>query len=134
MPNVRPLRATAFNDEELIRQSIRGFQGAFRTKDLDGIIFYYAPDVVAYDLLPPLQHKGIQAWRSVWEPMMKGDIDMEVRDLKIEVSGNLVGESEGGDGAEAVARACDSLCFTSDKRHPPGARVKSLRHKELNRA
>lgn len=92
MANAQPLRMTEpqkSKDETEIRQSIESFIRAFRAKDVQGILACYAPNVVAFDMMPPLRHNGIQSWRKVWEqsiPMMDGTIDAEVRDLTIDVA------------------------------------------------
>jgi len=91
MSNVHPIRQTN-EDEAEIRQAIENFSEAFRAKDLEKIVACYAPGIVAFDLMPPLQHVGIEAWREVWAkslPMMQGQITLEFRDLKIDVSNDL---------------------------------------------
>ncbi len=80
------------NEKVLLRQAIDEFAEAFQSKNLERILALYAPDILAYDLMPPLQHKGIDAWRKLWQsslPMMDGDIKSEVRDLTIEVNQDL---------------------------------------------
>ncbi|OFZ21239.1 MAG: hypothetical protein A2X94_07200 [Bdellovibrionales bacterium GWB1_55_8] len=92
MANIHAIRATENRDEAEVRQAIEDFAQAFRAKDLQGILSCYAPRIVAFDLMPPLQHSGIAAWRTVWKkslPMMTGDITFEFSDLNIDVSGNL---------------------------------------------
>jgi ketosteroid isomerase-like protein len=46
----------------------------------------YAPDIVSYDLVPPMQHVGIAAYRRPWEATFasfEGPIGYEVSDLHI---------------------------------------------------
>ena len=38
-----------------IRRRIGGFQRAVRAKDLNRILSVYAPDIVSFDLVPPMQ-------------------------------------------------------------------------------
>jgi uncharacterized protein (TIGR02246 family) len=69
-----------------IRQLIDGFQRAIRAKDLDGVLSVYAPDIVSFDLVPPMQHVGIAAYRRPWEETFasfEGRIGYEVSDLHI---------------------------------------------------
>lgn len=71
---------------EEIRQLIDGFQQAIRAKDLGGVLSVYAPDIVSYDLVPPMQHVGIAAYRRPWEETFasfEGRIGYEVSDLHI---------------------------------------------------
>lgn len=92
MANVQALRVPQADPRDEIRGAIDGFMQAFEAKDLNGILACYAPDVVVYDMMPPLRRSGMQEWRGVWEKslnMMKGDIQTELRDLHIDVNGDL---------------------------------------------
>ncbi len=40
---------------------------AVRDKDIEGIMSIYAPEVVSFDIVPPLQYIGADAFRKVWE-------------------------------------------------------------------
>ena len=74
-------------------RSIFGSQSeAIRTKDLDRLMSLYSPDVVYFDVVPPLQYAGTAALRarfSQWFDGYKGAIGMDIRDLKISTSGDL---------------------------------------------
>lgn len=90
--NARAMRVVGVGDEVEIRKAIEEFADAFRAKDLDRIVACYAPEIVAFDMMPPLQHSGIQDWRQVWAkslPMMTGEITIDMRNLQIDVEGNL---------------------------------------------
>jgi len=59
---------------------------AFRDHDLDAIMAMYAPDVVSYDIVPPLQLVGKAAYRASYEHFLaqyQGAIEVEFRDLRI---------------------------------------------------
>ena len=65
---------------------------AMRTKDIDRLMSLYSPDVVYFDLVPPLQYAGSTALRerfSEWFTGWDGPIGMETRDLSIVVSGDI---------------------------------------------
>ena len=49
-----------------IRQRIDKLAGAIRTTDLEGVMSMYSPDVVSFDIVPPLQHVGDAAKRKNW--------------------------------------------------------------------
>ena len=49
-------------DEAEIRQRIDKLV-AIRVMDLDTVMSIYAPDIVSFDLEPPLQHVGAEAKR-----------------------------------------------------------------------
>ena len=48
-------------DEADIRRRIDGLVEAIRAADLEGVKAIYAPDIVSFDVSPPLQHKGAEA-------------------------------------------------------------------------
>ncbi len=50
-----------------IRALLERWSVAVREKDIDGIMAYYAPDIVAYDAILQLQFKGADAYRKHWE-------------------------------------------------------------------
>jgi PhnB protein len=80
-------------DEARIRELIEQQAGALCAKDVDGALRPYAPDLVKFDLAPPLQHAGPQAldrgelagWFATW----RGALGYEVRGFRITASGDL---------------------------------------------
>ena len=50
-------------DEAQIREPIDRWLKALRAKNLDGIMSCYTPDILLFDLLPPLQYLGADAYR-----------------------------------------------------------------------
>src|SRR5215207_2615739 len=75
-----------------IRALIDRRSEAMRTKDIDRLMALYAPDVVYFDLVPPLQYAGSAALRerfSEWFTGWDGPISMETRDVTISVSGDV---------------------------------------------
>lgn len=74
-------------DEALIRQQLGKIIEGIRDKDLDVLRQAYAPDVVSFDVEPPLQHVGIDAKLSNWERAFAvfADLSYEIRDLVITV-------------------------------------------------
>jgi len=82
-----------FSEEERnIRQLFDDFTNAMRSMDIERIMSYYAPDVVAFDMMPPLRFTGKDQYRKSWEmgfSMMQGPWTFEQRDLNIQVSGEL---------------------------------------------
>jgi len=49
--------------ERQIRALIDDLAIAIRIKDVDALMGHYAPDVLTFDLLPPLQYSGADAIR-----------------------------------------------------------------------
>ena len=65
---------------------------AIRTKDLDRLMAAYSPEIVYFDVVPPLQFAGSAALRgrfSQWFDGYQGPIGMEVRELTISTSGEI---------------------------------------------
>ncbi|MGA8245562.1 MAG: nuclear transport factor 2 family protein [Nocardioides sp.] len=77
--------ATNEKDEAAIRQRIADIVDALGDKDLEALSRPYAPDVVSFDVEPPLQHVGIAAKLNNWEKVFAHfqDVEYEVRDLRV---------------------------------------------------
>ena len=76
---------TPTREEVQIRERMDTFAQALRAKDVDALMAHYAPDVVAFDLMP-LQSLGVDAYRKnfeAWFASVEGPIDYEMRDLRI---------------------------------------------------
>jgi uncharacterized protein (TIGR02246 family) len=72
--------------EAAVRRLIDRYVEAIRTKDIDGVMSAYAPDFVAFDVVPPLRFVGAEAYRKVWQEIFatfEGHIPYEIRDLSI---------------------------------------------------
>jgi uncharacterized protein (TIGR02246 family) len=79
-------------DEKDIRQRVGILVDAVRTQDLDAIRTIFAPDLVSYDIVPPLQHRGAEAKWKNWTDVFstyQAPIDYEIRDLSVLVDGDL---------------------------------------------
>jgi uncharacterized protein (TIGR02246 family) len=73
-------------DETQIRQLIEQWVQALYAKDLTTLMSYYAPDILTFDILPPLQYHGVDAYRKnfeAWFAAVQGPIEYETRDLRI---------------------------------------------------
>ncbi|MCW3841609.1 nuclear transport factor 2 family protein [Micromonospora yasonensis] len=73
------------HDAAGIRRQIDTIVDRVTAKDLEGLKQLYAPDVVSFDVEPPLQHVGIAAklanWARVFEAFDR--LAYEVRDLTV---------------------------------------------------
>ncbi len=77
------------NDEAQIRQLIEQWAQALHAKDLTTLMSYYAPDILTFDILPPLHYQGVDAYRKnfeAWFAAVQGPIEYETRDLRITTS------------------------------------------------
>jgi uncharacterized protein (TIGR02246 family) len=80
------------NDENEIRQRIDALVEAIRNMDLEGVKPIYAPDIVSFDVVPPLQHRGAEAQWKNWADVFAAyqpPLGYEVRDLTITVGGDV---------------------------------------------
>lgn len=80
------------SDQTQIRQLIDHWAEALRSKDVSGVMSHYAPDIVAFDLAPPLQYRGAGSYRKNWEewfPTFRGPIGYEIRDLSITANNDI---------------------------------------------
>jgi ketosteroid isomerase-like protein len=65
---------------------------AVRSKDIDRLMALYSPDIVYYDVVPPLQITGVAAVRRNflrWFDGWSTGIGTERRDLKVQGSGDI---------------------------------------------
>jgi uncharacterized protein (TIGR02246 family) len=74
--------------EAKIRALEARFAAAFNAKDVDAIMKVYVPDnsLVVFDVIPPRQYVGAQAYRKDREKffsMFKGPVNFEISDLAI---------------------------------------------------
>ena len=77
---------TRSNVDQEIRTLVDGFAKAVREKNLDALMAHYAPELVVFNVVPPLRDKGIEVNRKSWQEWFdsfKGNIDYEVRDLTV---------------------------------------------------
>ncbi|EFH82446.1 YybH family protein [Ktedonobacter racemifer] len=80
------------NDEAEIKRVIEGGVEALRAKNLDGVMSMYAPELVSFDIVPPLQYVGADAYRKHWGEALSsfpGPIDYEIVDLSITVGDDV---------------------------------------------
>ena len=79
-------------DEVNIRQRIDKLVEAIRAMSLEGVMSIYAPNIVSFDIVPPLQHVGAEAKRKNWIDafaMYQHPLDYEIRDLTITVGDDV---------------------------------------------
>jgi uncharacterized protein (TIGR02246 family) len=72
--------------EEEIRALVERLVRAVRAKDLDQVSAVYAPDLVAFDIVPPLQYVGAEAYKKPWRELFElyeDGLQYEVRDLSV---------------------------------------------------
>jgi uncharacterized protein (TIGR02246 family) len=91
MAGAVPVMAQAKSgDEAAIRALYKQFNDGFNKKDVDAVMAVYAPDVFVFDVIPPRQYVGWDAYKKDWEGLFAGapgPISNTVKDLDITVVG-----------------------------------------------
>jgi uncharacterized protein (TIGR02246 family) len=54
-------------DEAAIRNLVEEWAASVRKRDLPGILRNHSPGILMFDVPPPFQSKGIEAYRKTWE-------------------------------------------------------------------
>jgi uncharacterized protein (TIGR02246 family) len=108
-------------EENQIRELVDNWGKAVRAKDLNSLMANYAPDVLSFDVLPPLKEEGLDTARQRaenWISSFKGPIGYETRDLQITVGNDVAfchcinqvsGTKADGGKVEMPVRA--TICF-----------------------
>ncbi|WP_431914533.1 YybH family protein [Nonomuraea jabiensis] len=79
------------NDSEFLA-FLDGRVDACQAKDIDRLMSHYSPDIVYYDVVPPLQFAGSDEVRRNfvrWFDEYDGPIGLETHELNIAVSGDV---------------------------------------------
>jgi len=107
--------------EASVREHLETLAQAIRAKDVDALMTHYAPDIVAFDVMPPLAVQGAADYRKNferWFASMQGPIDYEMNDLRISLSeshafchflGHVKGARAGGEKLDYSVRVTTCL-------------------------
>ncbi len=108
-------------DEAEIRGVMEKWAEALRAKDVAALLAHYTPDILVFDLAPPLRHAGKDVQKKnfqEWFATFRGRVGFEVRDVQI-TSGDDVafahslnrisGERTSGEDTDVWVRA--TVCF-----------------------
>ena len=86
------MAAQRATDEADIRRQMDEWSKAIGAMDLERVMPIYAPDIVSFDLEPPLQYSGAQAKRKAWArvfAMYQPALRYEIRELSTTVSDDV---------------------------------------------
>jgi ketosteroid isomerase-like protein len=73
-------------NEAAIRELIDRFAKAIRAKDVNGVMSVFAPEIVSFDIVPPLQAVGTETFVKHWQEFFESyqnSIHVEFPDLSI---------------------------------------------------
>jgi uncharacterized protein (TIGR02246 family) len=71
----------ATTDEAAIRDLVENWARAVRSKNLDAILANHSPGMLMFDVPPPIQSKGIEAYRKTWDLFFSWSQDSAVFDI-----------------------------------------------------
>ena len=71
--------------QRLIRERVQSWARAISAKDIESVMFLYSPDIVSFDLDPPLRYTGASHKRRAWEQFFSAfqRVSYEVSELSI---------------------------------------------------
>jgi uncharacterized protein (TIGR02246 family) len=78
--------------ESEIRALLAAQAEAMRAKDLDRLMPLYSPDIIYFDVVPPLRYAGSAALRdrfTEWFNGYSGPLEMEIRDVSVQTSSDI---------------------------------------------
>jgi uncharacterized protein (TIGR02246 family) len=79
-------RQNRSDDEAAVRDVIEAWAAAVRRKDYEGILRNHSPDLVMFDVPPPFQSKGLEAYQASWDLFFSWSNDpipFEVQEMNI---------------------------------------------------
>lgn len=70
------------NDEIAVKRLVEDWAGAVRRKDLQGILDRHSQDILMFDVPPPLQSRGIDAYTKTWDLFFSWSRDPVIFDIR----------------------------------------------------
>jgi uncharacterized protein (TIGR02246 family) len=61
------MNPSAAADEAAIRELVGNWARAVRAKDLRGVLAHHSADILMFDVPPPFEVRGLDAYRKTWE-------------------------------------------------------------------
>lgn len=78
--------------EARVRERVDDWAKAIIARDVDRVMSFYTPDIVSFDLDPPLRYTGAARKRRAWQEFFgrfTGPLSYEVHELTIKADGKL---------------------------------------------
>jgi ketosteroid isomerase-like protein len=110
------------DERAAIERRLDSWLNAVRAKDVDALLSHYAPDLLVYNLAPPMRSRGLTAPRKTWTEWFAsfdGPIGYEVRDRRLSYSADVAfttsvnhiwGMQKDGERLELWLRVTVGLC------------------------
>ena len=84
--------STRRDDEKTLQQLIADWSAAARRRDYDGVLAHHAPDILMFDVPPPFQSEGLEAYRKTWDLFFSSMADpptFDFSDVRLTVGADL---------------------------------------------
>jgi uncharacterized protein (TIGR02246 family) len=72
----------SLDDDKAIREIIEGWANAVRRRDFPEILRHHSTDILMFDVPPPFQSKGLEAYRKTWDLFFTWAPDPAIFDIK----------------------------------------------------
>jgi uncharacterized protein (TIGR02246 family) len=69
-------------EEAAVRKVVENWASAVRNRDLPAILRNHSPDILMFDVPPPFQSKGIDAYRKTWDLFFAWALEPAVFDIR----------------------------------------------------
>jgi uncharacterized protein (TIGR02246 family) len=113
--------STRTDDETTLRQLIADWSAAARRRDYDGVLAHHAPNILMFDVPPPFQSEGLEAYRKTWDLFFGSMADpptFDFSDVRLTVGADLAFATAHGkcldkekDGTVTVLHFRLTMCF-----------------------
>jgi uncharacterized protein (TIGR02246 family) len=83
---------TQTDDEKTLRQLIADWSAAARQRDFAGVLANHDPTILMFDVPPPFQSEGLEAYRKTWELFFSAMADpptFDFSDVRLTVGTDL---------------------------------------------
>ena len=74
-------RQSGSEDNAAVRNVVESWAAAVRRRNFEGILQNHSPDIVMFDVPPPFQSKGIEAYKKTWDLFFSCSSDPTVFDI-----------------------------------------------------
>ena len=75
------VRQSISDESAAVRNVIESWASAVRRRDLEGILQNHSADIVMFDVPPPFQSKGLEAYKKTWDLFFSCSSDPTVFDI-----------------------------------------------------
>jgi uncharacterized protein (TIGR02246 family) len=69
------------SEDLAVRNVVESWAAAVRSRDYEGILKNHSSDIVMFDVPPPFQSKGIEAYKKTWDLFFSCAVDPVVFDI-----------------------------------------------------